>query len=72
MEEGICKNYYPADCLGENLMTKVKRNKSITTFDEHLDWRYDKTGTKKEPSLKLKQKHLLLERLSKKKDGLLQ
>ena len=72
MEEGICKSYYPTDYLGEKMKTKGKRNKNITTFDEHLDRRYGKVGTKKGSLLKLKQRHLLLERLSKKKDGLLQ
>ena len=72
MEEGICKSYYPADCLGENIMTKGKRNKNITTFDEHIDKRYGKIGTKKEPSLRLKQKRLLSVRLLRRKDDLLQ
>ena len=56
MEEGICKSYYPADCLGENIMTKVKRNKNITTFAEHLDRRYGKTGTKKRTEFEVKAK----------------
>ena len=72
MEEGICKSYYPADCLGKNMKIKGKRSKNIKTFDEHLTGVMAKPGLKKEPSLKLKQRHLLSERLLKKKDGLLQ
>jgi len=56
MEEEICRSYYPADCLGENIMTKVKRNKNITTFAEHLDRRYGKTGTKKRTEFEVKAK----------------
>jgi len=37
-------------------MTKVKRNKNITTFAEHLDRRYGKTGTKKRTEFEVKAK----------------
>ena len=56
MEEGICKSYYPTDFLGEIIMTKGKRSKNITTFDEHIDKRYGKIGTKKRTEFEIKAK----------------
>lgn len=45
-------------------MNKMKdKSKNITTFSEHLEKQYGKIGTEKEPNLKLKQRHLQLEKL---------
>jgi HTH-type transcriptional regulator / antitoxin HipB len=41
-------------------MTKVKRNKNITTFAEHLDRRYGKTGTKKRTEFEVKAKEFAI------------